>query len=986
SNWILKTIGTRESYVDPFEIYKFAKSVGMDYVTITDHNSIDGILKLKEKKPDDTIIGVELTTYFPEDGVKIHLLVYNFEPEIFNQLNNLREDIYKLRDFILEKDLFYSVAHPFYSMNKELNITHLEKLVLLFNNFEVINGGRNNEINSFTRKFLLSLNMEKMDYLIKKYGIQPAGEKPWQKIFTAGSDDHTGLFVGTSYNYSIAKDIDEFLLSIKENRSLVYESSIGFESHAFQILKIASDFYKHKSQQKFNLADDNTNDYEKSNGKITNNFNHNFSIYDNRNISLLNLLFNKKDRNKNTIRLLINTINKLIFERKKLSLKEKIAFKNLLKQAKKKNDQLKIAILSFIITIDNLINYDINIISKELFETINSVIDISIKKFIETITRKEENLDIITVIYKTVSLIIPLILSLPYISSVNHLWKDRKLIDKVNQIYFKDLNNTKEDKNTCMTDNRSKFKKILWFTDTLIDLNGVSVTLQNIGNYSSKMKKDLQFITSLKKEELEKRKLNFDIINFEPVASFTNDIYVTFEVKIPSILKIIEKVYDLNPDEIIISTPGPVGLAGLLASKILNIHSKMIFHTDFSKEAYEILKDETFASIVDFLLRIICNLADEILANNNEYLRILKEKGYDSSKLKIFKRGIDLNIFRKLSNIQSKNIDQMTNKSIVQNINQIIESKNNNDKNCFTEINEIKNNEIKNIEIDDFNISNIEIDNDFIMLYTGRISKDKNLDFIIDIFKEIVREISRESNRKSIEETKKEISKIKFIIAGDGPYLEELKRKYLDLDGLIFTGMIENKDLVQYYSLADLFVFPSITDTFGMSVLEAAACGLPAIVSNIGGPKEIIKNNKTGFVLNIDKKLWKTKIYSLIDDKKNGKKLLNYLSKNAIDYVREKFDIEKVIDYYFIKEDINFFQNNIEQDKYKNKNGDIVSIKNKVVPEKNINLSIENSNFIKEKIHCENILKKKNNVNKKNKYKVRYKNISGDNYQYGMLS
>ncbi|MFN3411940.1 MAG: PHP domain-containing protein, partial [Exilispira sp.] len=48
SNWILKTIGTRESYVDPFEIYKFAKSVGMDYVTITDHNSIDGILKLKE--------------------------------------------------------------------------------------------------------------------------------------------------------------------------------------------------------------------------------------------------------------------------------------------------------------------------------------------------------------------------------------------------------------------------------------------------------------------------------------------------------------------------------------------------------------------------------------------------------------------------------------------------------------------------------------------------------------------------------------------------------------------------------------------------------------------------------------------------------------------------------------------------------------------------------------------------------------------------
>ncbi|MEJ5273064.1 MAG: phosphoesterase, partial [Spirochaetota bacterium] len=162
SEWILKTIGTRESYIDPFDLYNLAKKRGMDFVTITDHNKIDGILKLKEKKPDDTFIGVEVTTYFPEDNAKIHILLYDFEPSYFEKINDIREDIYKLREFVYEKDIFYSVAHPIYSINNKLNISHIEKLILLFDNFEVINGGRNIEVNSFTKKLLSNLNEEKI--------------------------------------------------------------------------------------------------------------------------------------------------------------------------------------------------------------------------------------------------------------------------------------------------------------------------------------------------------------------------------------------------------------------------------------------------------------------------------------------------------------------------------------------------------------------------------------------------------------------------------------------------------------------------------------------------------------------------------------------------------------------------------------------------------------------------------------------------------
>lgn len=56
------------------------------------------------------------------------------------------------------------------------------------------------------------------------------------------------------------------------------------------------------------------------------------------------------------------------------------------------------------------------------------------------------------------------------------------------------------------------------------------------------------------------------------------------------------------------------------------------------------------------------------------------------------------------------------------------------------------------------------------------------------------------------------------------------------------------RSLPEVYSAADLFVFPSTTDTFGMVVLEAQACGLPAVVSDRGGPQEIIEDHKTGLI------------------------------------------------------------------------------------------------------------------------------------------
>jgi len=85
---------------------------------------------------------------------------------------------------------------------------------------------------------------------------------------------------------------------------------------------------------------------------------------------------------------------------------------------------------------------------------------------------------------------------------------------------------------------------------------------------------------------------------------------------------------------------------------------------------------------------------------------------------------------------------------------------------------------------------------------------------------------------------------------GDGPYLKELKNKTEGLGRFEFLGPLFGEELAEVYASADLFMFPSLTDTFGNVVLEAQASGLPCVVMNQGGPKEIIVDGKSGIVAN----------------------------------------------------------------------------------------------------------------------------------------
>jgi glycosyltransferase involved in cell wall biosynthesis len=83
------------------------------------------------------------------------------------------------------------------------------------------------------------------------------------------------------------------------------------------------------------------------------------------------------------------------------------------------------------------------------------------------------------------------------------------------------------------------------------------------------------------------------------------------------------------------------------------------------------------------------------------------------------------------------------------------------------------------------------------------------------------------------------------VVVGDGPQLEELKRKYPEVS---FTGARFGEDLATCFACADVFVFPSLTDTFGLVVLEAMASGTPVAAFDATGPRDVIPGSGAGAI------------------------------------------------------------------------------------------------------------------------------------------
>lgn len=729
--WLFRRAGLPDSYSDPGRQYEKLRERGMDLVTFTDHNRIEGCLEIADRP--GVFISEQVSTRFPDDRCEVHLLVWGITEAQHRDIQAVRENIFDLQKYLAAENLTHAVAHPFYRADDRLSVAHIEKLVLLFKHFEGLNGLRDKLLSEVASFVLNRITPEKIVELSERHNLVPTHPEPWKKILVAGSDDHGGIYPASAFTESEetghSGDVADFLKAVREGRCKVYGTGgtpLAASHSLYNNLRqfIGSKFVGAKSS------------------------------------SLLGKAFSRFMEGEDPTE--FSWTDKLGF------LAEGIASGKIFELAKPAHASLwkQFSTTFSGSEIKSLLARETEGITepeRRAFVIANFFINQLAFRFFTTFIKQISNGNIIEAI-QDISVLLPILAPLaPYVYAFRSQAPDRRWLTEVS---------------TSLTGDKPdglRNRKRAWFTDTLEDVNGVANTIRKLTAASVAQGSDLTVVTSRSTITI----TGIPIKNFTPVGEFELPEYELQKLSFPPILQMIDYIQREGFTELIISTPGPIGLTALLAGKMLGLRTSGIYHTDFP-QYIRILTDDNFLETLTWsFMKWFYEQLDLLYVNSEGYRRAWIDRGIPAERIRILPRGLDTTLFH-----PTRRDPQ------------------------FWQQHGIPRDKT-------------------VLLYVGRVSKEKDLDVIVQAWAKL--------NRNG--------SALAFV--GDGPYLKELRNL---LPGAAFTGYLAGIDLARAYASSDVFLFPSTTDTFGNVILEALASGVPCIVSDQGGPKDLIDHGKTGFI------------------------------------------------------------------------------------------------------------------------------------------
>ena len=359
--------------------------------------------------------------------------------------------------------------------------------------------------------------------------------------------------------------------------------------------------------------------------------------------------------------------------------------------------------------------------------------------------------------------------------------------------------------------------KIVLFTDTFCDANGVSRFLQDMSKEAKKDQKEFYILTSTAKDYCDRLE-NVNVL--KPIFKIKMPFYKELDIVFPPYFKMKKLVAELKPDVIHVSTPGFIGICGMLIAKKYKIPLVGTYHTDFPMYVYKNTKSKILKNITKRFLKYFYKDFSAIVTRSREYIDVIHEDiERQKDQIHFLQPGTNISTFS----------PKYKNEDVWSKVNISPES--------------------------------------FKFLYVGRASKEKNLDVLFEIWKEFYNKSTKKQSH--------------LIIVGSGDLLkhkDELKRYNVE-----FLGHKQKEELSSIYASSSIFVFPSTTDTLGQVILESMSSGTPSLVTTIGGPQGIVNGSEkdVGIVLDIENKnSW---VDTLLKIESNEIKL-EEMSQNALEY------------------------------------------------------------------------------------------------------
>ena len=728
--WLLRRLAVPASVSDPKELLSKLRRAGMDFVTFTDDDTIDGCLEIAGER--GVFLSESVTATFPEDGVRVSLLVWGITESQHHEIQQLRSNIYELQQYLAGAGIVHGVAMPLQGLADKLRPEHLMRLALLFRHFEGINGRAIGLLSTVSR-YLFDLNPADIERFSSMTGLRPTHEEPWKKVWFGGSDDHGGTTPGGAFTETPqAADATAFLEHLREGRSEARGSSGTPLRAALDTYQVA--FSHAKERLAGHAASPTIRLVEKAFARFMEGKDPTVFTAGEKFAFLAQGIASGK------IFELANPGPRSLWKELSGSLNEPAMRAELNRELEGVEDPSRRAFL--------MANMMASRLSYRL--TMQFLQQLMEGRFLESI--------------QMVGPVVPLVALLsPYLYAFRMPPRERLREASVllRGEVSPELQNTKR----------------AWFTDTLDDVNGVSTTIQRMSGALVANGKAVEVMVSRNEVSVP----GIPLKNFQPIGEFELPEYELQKLSFPPLLQIIDHLQSGGFTEVIISTPGPVGLAALAAAKVLGLPTAGIYHTDFPEYVRILTEDGLMESLTWNYMHWFYAQLDTVYVNSDHYRRCWTDRGIPAEKLRILPRGLDTGLFHP----GKKEED-------------------------FWKRRGLREGEVG-------------------ALYVGRVSREKNL----DLFAASCRRLLASG------------VKVRPLVVGDGPYAPMMKEL---LPEGIYTGSLHREELAAAYASADFFVFPSTTDTFGNVVIEAQASGIPAIVSDVGGPKDLVEDCVDGFV------------------------------------------------------------------------------------------------------------------------------------------
>ncbi len=592
---LLNAIGCPESYSEPVEVYDQAKRRGMDFVTITDHDSIDGISPLADRM--DVIIGEEVTCYFPEDHCKIHLLVWGLNKSDHDAMQAVAQDIYKVAEYVEGHNLAHSVAHPVYRQNDVLELWHLERLALMFKGFECLNGAHSALHREALEPFVDGLTEERIAVLSRRHGMPARWPQPWIKARTGGSDDH-GLFnVGRTWT-----EFPPTGTSVPAILQCIREARCRAGGEAGSSMKLAHNFFsvgiRYYARQ---IAPPNSTP-----------------------ATMLGLLTGERQPRRRIAAALVKNwaagvrrkVGRLVTRRKYpeagTSLLTEVlgkSLRNRLRDAPLLRSALRAGEAPLA---EHTAMFDlVSAVNRDVAEGIRAAVAHGMQS-----GEMSAAFDAISAVAAHQFMMGP------YYFALFHQNRERNVLDRVTG-------------HARPRDGRTT--RVGLFTDTLDEVNGVARFVRTIARHAQCNGAALTVHTCSAKPQgqLACRK------NFTPLLSVPMPFYSHLPLNLPPALEILEWADRQQFDAIHVSTPGPMGLCGWLVAKMLRVPLIATFHTDFPTYVDRLTGDYRLTSATAGYMGWFYNQATTVLTRSRSSMKTLAALGVDSSKFMLLPAAVD---------------------------------------------------------------------------------------------------------------------------------------------------------------------------------------------------------------------------------------------------------------------------------------------------------------------------------------------------------